>query len=77
MKDTLEHNVVMAVAEGLDALWISRYITPATTYPSGVGFVQSAMQNTGTSDFKVHNTCHNIPIKGRIRAVSDAEHRDQ
>ena len=47
--DNPKHDVVMRVAEGLDALWISRYITQATAYPSGVEFLQSMMQNTGTS----------------------------
>ena len=45
---TTKHDVVTTV--GLDALWISRYITQATTHTAQVGFMQSAMQNTGTSD---------------------------
>ena len=47
--DHPKHDVVMRVAEGLDALLVPRYITQATAYPSGVEFLQSVMQNTGTS----------------------------
>ena len=50
IKDPIEHEVATTVAERLDVLWISGHTIQATPHPSWAGFMQSAMQNTGTYD---------------------------
>ena len=50
IKDPIEHEVATTVAERLDVLWISGHTIQATPQLSWAGFMQSAMQNTGTYD---------------------------
>ena len=50
IKDPIEHEVATRVAEFLDVLGISGHTIQATPHPSWAGFMQSAMQNTGTYD---------------------------